>query len=89
MSGHTPGPWKFVKDANFIMASIVICENIAPTHPRTGNPEWTPQHEANARLIAAAPDLLQALQTIALHAPSLDAEGIRALCDEAIAKAVV
>lgn len=61
MSGHTPGPWKFVKDANFIIAGIVICENIAPTHPRTGNPEWTSQHEANAELIAAAPELSAAL----------------------------
>ena len=40
---------------------------------------------ANARLIAAAPLMLTILQTIALHAPSLDAEGIRELCDEAIA----
>lgn len=43
MSGHTPGPWKFVKDANFIMASIVICENIAPTHPRTETDSGSPE----------------------------------------------
>lgn len=42
---------------------------------------------ANARLIAAAPDLLVALQTIFLHAPSLDVTGIRELCDAALSKA--
>lgn len=41
----------------------------------------------NAYVIAAAPFLLQTLETIALHAPSLDATGIRELCDEAIAVA--
>ena len=40
-----------------------------------------------AALIAAAPFMLQILETIALHAPSLDAVGIRELCDEAIALA--
>lgn len=48
-----------------------------------------PRAHANARLWAAAPDMLMALETIALHAPSLDAEGIRELCDAAIAKAKV
>lgn len=32
-------------------------------------------------------DLLVALETIALHAPSLDVTGIREICDGAIAKA--
>jgi hypothetical protein len=63
--GHTPGPWKLSLEANFITAGIVICENIAPTCPKTGEPEWTPVHEANARLIAAAPDLLEALEIAA------------------------
>ena len=43
--------------------------------------------EEDRALFLAAPDLLQALETIALHAPSLDAAGIREYCDAAIAKA--
>jgi hypothetical protein len=61
MSCHTPGPWTLSKDANFIIGDIVICENIAPTAPKTGKPEWTPIHEANARLIAQAPDMARSL----------------------------
>lgn len=42
-----------------------------------------------AAIRAAAPDLVVALQAIALHAPSLDAQGIRDICDAALAKAGV
>jgi len=48
-------------------------------------------HESLACLAAnlsIARDFLRvALQTITLHAPSLDAVGIRELCDEALARA--
>jgi hypothetical protein len=54
----------------------------------TGQPEVELEEaRANARLIAAAPDMLTALQTIALHISSLDAQGVRDLCDAAIAQA--
>ncbi|CAB4183705.1 hypothetical protein UFOVP1375_37 [uncultured Caudovirales phage] len=57
---------------------------VAIVHPRSPDP----LHAARiAATMAAAPYMLQILETIALHAPSLDAVGIRELCDEAIAKA--
>lgn len=60
-SKHTPGPWTvgvdeqdhgrpYVKDAEGYVVCALIFE------PGTGEPE------ANARLIAAAPDLLEALR---------------------------
>jgi hypothetical protein len=52
MSKHTPGPWKL--DRNSVLIPI------APY-------EWADAYggsEANARLIAAAPDLLEALQDL-------------------------
>ncbi len=57
MSKHTDGPWWF--DADFYVLAgedtNIICEL------------WTPDREANGRLIAAAPDLLEALKQARLH----------------------
>lgn len=65
MSKHTPGPWKAVDQhitrqiPCFEVAEIsnmrIICDGVLwPANP--GNPE------TDAKLIAAAPDLLEALQ---------------------------
>ncbi len=86
MSNHTPGPWRTGDMFNTVFGPPNTSIDGGPS-PKTiatvqkGN-------KANARLIAAAPDLLAALQTIALHAPSLDAQGVRDIADAAIAKAV-
>lgn len=66
MSKHTPGPWEFLGDADDFecrvrqkssvkkgpgfISEITICENIGNTQ--------------NARLIAAAPDLLEAIEAL-------------------------
>lgn len=85
MSKHTPGPWEFVGDADDFecrvrqkssvkkgpgfISEVTICENIGDTQ--------------NARLIAAAPDLLKALIDF-LDDPMGDPEP----CRKAIAKAL-
>lgn len=52
---HTPGPWKMGEDGEVLTDSpnefLVAMSNI-----------HRPQYEANARLIAAAPELLEALK---------------------------
>jgi hypothetical protein len=55
MNKHTPGPW--VKEGAFVAAATgkTICKTI-------GKCEST--QSANARLIAAAPDLLDAVQAM-------------------------
>ncbi len=66
MSEHTPGPWELTKDGISIQAYpppadvIRIC--LAPDYTFHGpdNPRW----RANARLIAAAPDLLAACEAV-------------------------
>ena len=59
MSGHTPGPWTVTPDS-FVMAgsrpSIGVARII--THAQ--------EFVANARLIAAAPDLLEACRAVLL-----------------------
>ncbi len=66
---HTPGPWFYIKGDEW-------SHSVATQHgelPDGSQSYWTvasinkqrePEHEANAQLIAAAPELLQALETI-------------------------
>ena len=75
---HTPGPWKAVKDQDcdgyprvFVRADnaeqesrAIICECYGPIWEQT---LWQPEKaESNARLIAAAPRMLELLQEIIL-----------------------
>ena len=59
MSSSTPGPWDAIEDA---IVADDGCVEVACVPLRDGmNPtEW----QANARLIAAAPDLLEALKAL-------------------------
>jgi hypothetical protein len=67
---HTPGPWEierpFEEDGLYVSSesTALICEVME--HSGHGTPlqneEAEEMDEANARLIAAAPDLLEALQ---------------------------
>ena len=61
MSNHTPGPWK----ANFAISGEVYIFGGDRNFARVFD-EWRDEanQEANARLIAAAPDLLEALEAI-------------------------
>lgn len=61
MSKHTPGPWRFSShphDGNYMR---IHCGS----DPREGDNLRGYCGEANARLIAAAPELLEALQAFA------------------------
>ncbi len=68
MSTHTPGPWKACERGayrDFDGASRVI--NTADDSVRVAavHHEGSPEDEANTRLIAAAPELLEVLKAIA------------------------
>jgi len=82
ISSHTPGPWTC--NANYGTCHYMVWDADGNYHEMH---DAIAEMDANARLIAAAPFMLQILETIALHAPSLDATGIRELCDEAVAMA--
>lgn len=91
---HTPGPWAICEHdhANVIWADNgVICDvfHANEDDEMTASVESREESEANARLIAAAPQLLAALQKIA----EMDGDGswntseFHALCS--IAKAAI
>lgn len=93
---HTPGPWKlrrakYKSEHDFIMTNE--SQNIAAWsfHDGVKSTKEKSEHIANARLIAAAPDLLKVLQELRESADywgEYDVPvGIVAQMDAAIAKA--
>jgi len=59
---YTPGPWTIQYSTNDYEGNLIYANRaIAATATELGHIEATPEDEANARLIAAAPDLLAAL----------------------------
>lgn len=77
MGGHTPGPWD--------VTEIGTIENRAhnPVHIASVMPR---NRKANAALIAAAPDLLEALRRIVSESDYTTPEGMKQIAREAIAK---
>ena len=67
MSKHTPGPWVVVGSrTKYVEARLVgsLMQEVAACGPTLADEGYGQQQEANARLIAAAPDLLEALQEL-------------------------
>ena len=61
---HTPGPWYVTGNlTRYINVRIGggLIQEVASCGPTEADGGYGPQQEANARLIAAAPDLLEAL----------------------------
>jgi hypothetical protein len=91
MGAHTPGPWEVVQGDEWT-TDIGTPEgeyedgrkrhwNVASVNRRRD--EW----EANRRLIAAAPDLLWALQSLLIANTANDEHAAVLLANDAIAKA--
>ncbi len=68
----TPGPW-FITHYGPLRASYqhqigtadkTVAYTWLPSSPDDKIPQTSPEHEANARLIAAAPELLEALEAV-------------------------
>lgn len=78
MSKHTPGPWKYWSDNGYGDTRFYIAQedgapytsgysDVATLIAETVSGEKKAVQEANARLIAAAPEMLEALEGIADH----------------------
>lgn len=86
MSKHTPGPWTFSRWDQFGEARFYVAQaegapytpnysDVATLIAETVSSEYVSIQEANARLIAAAPDLLEALQKCTEWMEQLRASG--------------
>lgn len=89
---HTPGPWNINHGANYlpsVSSSVThtkICD-IAGQDDDAGIKDFQNESEANARLIAAAPELLEALKEADIDLNSNQIETARKRIKEAIKKA--
>jgi hypothetical protein len=77
MTEHTPGPWHYATTGPWLLGVFVGDDFIAGVAA-------SDNHEANARLIAAAPALLEALEVLVNNASLNNRRAARA----AIAKAL-
>jgi hypothetical protein len=75
MSDFTPGPWEIKNGTLTGPNGREIYATVYVTRPVVES-EFTPKWEANARLIASAPDLLEALVKIAKTVDGAFAHGI-------------
>jgi hypothetical protein len=86
---HTPGPWSLCKHEKDRTApefyAVVEQEGCIVAEAHHAGLEWE-EYEANALLLAAAPDLLQALKHIMNNAPA-PVGGAKLMAERAIAKA--
>lgn len=71
MSDYTPGPWVHIPNEKFRPGAVLVWTAKGPGHGAicelsgpNGYTETMARHEANARLIAAAPDLLAAAEDV-------------------------
>lgn len=59
---HTPGPWTITRESDTHPLAIQTAEGTVAYVRHMGRPD--PEWQANARLIAAAPELLAALESM-------------------------
>lgn len=92
---HTPGPWKLVLNKFGCEAAVTVANKNSPDQPFIVAMCDDGEHlnnEANARLIAAAPEMLKAIKQLYsiymdFNRTSFDLNEIRSILDKAIAKA--
>ena len=85
----TPGPWVVVgRLTKYVEARLVggLIQEVAACGPTMADEGYGQQQEANARLIAAAPDLLDALKRCKFDSLNMTLED-REFCRAAISKA--
>ena len=85
MTKHTPAPW--IENACEVQApdGTPICEVFSRPDDSGVNYPYAPEADANSRLICAAPDLLAALERIALEGCTRDGYFSVQIAREAIA----
>lgn len=64
MSKHTLGPWRATKDGYVKSGNITVGDAYHNSYDSRGSKIGTLPYEANARLMAAAPEMLRLIQRL-------------------------
>ena len=85
-SKHTPGPWTWKDDIEL----VVLQEQYPMAEPIAVVTAYPAEAFANARLLAAAPDLLAALQSVLVSVPfaSYRGDGELEECEQLVRTAI-
>lgn len=92
MTSFTPGPW-FYRRSNEWSHTVVTKHGVLPDGTDNCwtvaevNKQREPEHEANARLIAASPELYQALRDCVAALGGINSDNVPDTARAAIAKA--
>jgi hypothetical protein len=82
-TAHTPGPWSYDRDSGeVIFDDADVCPRIATVDLESASPE---QAEADGCLIAAGPDMFEALRDVVTFAAFYKGKMEDTLGDEALA----
>ena len=89
---HTPGPWQD-NDAGLIYGQVTGDDDEAPfiCDVCDNQPDYTARERANARLIAAAPEMLEALEFVSMTFADMEAskrKGYYTECPKIVAAAI-
>ena len=82
---HTPGPWSIY----FNSQDDLVIRKMFPDGQESHSIARCHSGAANARLIAAAPELLEALQRLSAQCTRLRLPGLTESCAERTARAVI
>lgn len=82
----TPGPWQEKGSTIYGDGRMSPVADVVHFHP--DGTSWTPDDRANARLIAAAPDLLEAVQVLLMSCTYREGGEAHRRAEAAIAKAL-
>lgn len=72
---HTPGPWSFSSKGGS-NGTVLSGDFVIARCQRIDGDEWKQQSRANARLIAAAPELLEALNELLARSENFHAANV-------------
>lgn len=72
MSGFTPGPWGVNKYGSIGAGKFFAHPTVATVEPFYGEDTVHGDHVANARLIAAAPEMYEALTALVAKLPAIE-----------------